>query len=156
MLVTISTKSRNILPKDTLSIYLENIIFKRIRHRCLLKPSLLEVAAFLFGWWQFLGMGFENSRKHLLVFRFAESHILVVGISNWYWSLLQWNPSSDHPSFESKQTDLNKIRWKRQKGMPAGVGDWGNEWDELGEGRLVEKNFVTHWGWGQRGEGKPQ
>lgn len=82
MLVTISTKSRNILSKGSLSIYLENITFKRIRHRCLLEPSLLEVAAFLFGWWQFLGMGFENSRKHLLVFRFAESHILVVGISN--------------------------------------------------------------------------
>lgn len=82
MPVTISTKSRNILSKGSLSIYLENITFKRIRHRCLLEPSLLEVAAFLFGWWQFLGMGFENSRKHLLVFRFAESHILVVGISN--------------------------------------------------------------------------
>lgn len=39
--------------------------------------------------------------------------------------------------------------------MPAGVGDWGNgmSWGKEG---LWKKNFVTHWGWGQRGEGKPQ
>lgn len=82
MLVTISMKSKKILSKGSFSIYLENIMFKRIRHCCLLEASLLEVTAFLFGWWQFLGMGFENSRNHLLVFRFVESQILVVGISH--------------------------------------------------------------------------
>lgn len=59
-------------------------------------------------------------------------------------------------NIKEKGWDIVLFPWAAQlpcsRGMPAGVGGWGIDWNEVREGKLEEKIFVSHWGWNQRGK----